>query len=182
MKDKNKYSHLGFVSGDVSVSMLKDFVNLLTLSHETSLILLMFESGGGEIQYIEPIRRVINKIQEHTELIMINIGEVSSAAVPIFLACNKRGALQNTSFMIHKTEVTDLESEGRSTTNRLANEIKGLQDSDKQYLDYIYPSTKFTKKDKAVINSGKDLNVTDVKKMLTTKIINMTQKEVDDIF
>src|SRR5688500_10336083 len=81
---------------------------LLTAVHQAvdggaKKVTLCLSSPGGLAEQGFYVYEILVALQSHVELITHNIGTVQSAAMPVFLAANRRLAVPHANFLLHAT-------------------------------------------------------------------------------
>lgn len=96
--------------GDINPKMVEDLGNWVVDNYkEGEKVLLTINSNGGFINAAVTISEIIRYIQSfHSEVTIINIGDVMSAATIIWLSCNRRIWNPQYDFLIHSPYIQNV--------------------------------------------------------------------------
>lgn len=128
MKKKTKNSRILIFNTDVEEESIKALLDkVLELDKESNMpITILINSLGGDSHQAVGAYNVLKMLK--SELITIIIGACESAAVDLFLAGDKRGALPNTTFMIHSPYNRTEASFADSTYHKMSlNELERIE-------------------------------------------------------
>lgn len=141
---------MGFITEDCKVCYLSGEINRTKTEQILEWLLrlkgkkgtLIINSGGGdEAQGFAIYDLITNYGSEKIEALVV--GECHSSAIPPLLACGRRAATWNASFMIHHGEIID---GGGVHTKEYLQQAKHIEQSDYLYSTIIAETTKLSGK------------------------------------
>lgn len=103
-------------------------------------IKIIFFSNGGDLDVHYTLRTIIKL--STTPIIGIAVGLVASAAATIFLACHKRYALDNATFLFHKGSIRI-----GGNFNEVIAALEDYQDSVEELISIIINETNYNEKE-----------------------------------
>lgn len=140
-----------FLSGDINRQSSGEVINeLLTLilwdddqdkktkDYERKTISLYIKSNGGTVSDMFGMIDLIESSK--TKINTYAIGQIASAAVPLFLNGDKRFVYKNTEIMIHS-----LSGGARGTIQDISEYYQTAEDTQKRIDDFILSKTKISK-------------------------------------
>lgn len=136
-----------------TVMQVKDILMNPERDRNAPVIVSIYSLGGSPLAGYS-IASLLKWECERSKLWTVNLGDVSSAAIDIYMTGGRRYALPTSVFMIHQARLTGKNVRGQGIKN-LATDW-GIE---KKALENLFRTLKLTKHQKSIILQGHDLEL-----------------------